>query len=141
MDRENFVECVGLRVAPGQEGFVASNVYSLAQSKVEPQCVPLAIYADDEMVGFAMYGLEDDGEVWIHRFMISAYHQGKGFGRASIEALISLIREQTDRDATTIKLSYEPENSPAERLYESLGFRRTGQVVEGEIVSRLARPG
>ncbi len=55
--RENWLQCVRLKVAPEQEPFVAPNGVSLAQSKYEPEWVPLALYDDDEMVGFVMYGV------------------------------------------------------------------------------------
>jgi len=60
--KENWQECIKLRLAPGQEHFVASNVYSLAESKFMPTFIPQAIYAnqdgtgDDTMVEFVMYG-------------------------------------------------------------------------------------
>lgn len=60
--KENWQACVGLRLAPEQEHFVASNAYSLAESKFMPTFIPQAIYARatpndaERMVGFAMYG-------------------------------------------------------------------------------------
>jgi diamine N-acetyltransferase len=136
LDRHNWRECVRLKVRPDQDHFVASNTYSIAQSKMEPECVPLAIYAGDTMVGFLMYALDaDDGDYWIYRLMIAADQQGKGYGRAAMQSAIRLMRELPG--CTGITISYEPENTVAERLYESLGFRKTGQMVAGEVVQRL----
>lgn len=59
--KENWQACIGLRLAPEQEHFVASNAYSLAESKFMPTFIPQAIYAQATpggeaiMVGFAMY--------------------------------------------------------------------------------------
>lgn len=54
-----------------QQGFVASNMLSLAQAKVQDECVPLAIYDDDAMVGFVMYAKDrTDHQHWIYRLMI-----------------------------------------------------------------------
>lgn len=136
--RENFRECVGLALASGQEDFVASNVYSIAESKVEPECIPTAVYSEGEIVGFAMYGFQE-GKFWIWRFMISAPKQGRGLGRAAMETLIAHIRELPDCDGS-ISLSYAPENTAAERLYESFGFRKTGKIENREVVSRLEKP-
>ena len=52
--RDNYLECMRLKVAPEQEGFVASNAFSLANAAYVPGCTPLAIYADETMVGFIM---------------------------------------------------------------------------------------
>ena len=59
---QNFKECIDLKVADSQKSFVATNVMSIAQSKIYPTVTPMAIYAGDELVGFTMFGLdEDDG--------------------------------------------------------------------------------
>jgi diamine N-acetyltransferase len=133
---DNFVQCIKLKVAPEQENFVASNLYSIAQSKVEPECVPLAIYHHDTLVGFAMYALDqDEGKYWIFRLMIDAAHQGKGYGRAAMEALIDRMRHVSGCDESAI--SYELTNDAARRLYASVGFAETGEVIDGETVARL----
>lgn len=71
--KANWQECANLNLAPGQEHFVASNAYSLAESKFQPTFVPLAIYAGETMVGFVMYGYYPDGVPPLgHRYWI--YH-------------------------------------------------------------------
>ena len=134
---ENWRACVQLKVRADQENFVASNVFSLAQSKYEPGLVPLAVYDGETMIGFVMYNEHPDepGKYFIYRVMIGADFQGKGYGRATMQALIE--RMQALPNCQEIVLSYEPENAVAERLYESLGFRKTGQIFEGEAVSSL----
>ena len=57
---ENFRECIRLSVADHQRGFVASNMYSLAEAKADGVSNPLAVYADDQMVGFTMYCFEPE---------------------------------------------------------------------------------
>lgn len=44
--RDNFWDCIGLSVEKEQEDFVTTNAVSIAQSKVQPECIPLAIYDD-----------------------------------------------------------------------------------------------
>lgn len=134
--RDNFRECIKLNVAPEQAHFVASNVYSLAQAKVEPECVPLAIYDGATMVGFLMYALDpNENNYWIYRLMIDARYQGRGYGRAAMQAAIDVIRRQPACDQ--IAISYEPQNEAARSLYKSLGFNETGEVIDGETVARL----
>lgn len=136
VDRENFKRCVKLEVRDDQKSFVASNVYSIAQSKVEPAYVPWAVYDDDEMVGFVMYGYDaDDGCHCIARVMIDKNQQGKGYGRAAMEEVVRRLRETPD--CREVALSIEPENEVAQKLYESLGFKKTGEVAQGEEVMRL----
>ena len=133
---DNFEKIVGMKVRPDQQGFVAPNDYSLAESKVFPRHYPFAIYAGEDPVGFLMYDYWDERkEYWIARLMIAADHQGKGYGRAAMLLAIQLIRGQPG--CSSISLSFEPENSNAQRLYASLGFKPTGEILEGEIVYRL----
>lgn len=136
--RETLGECVRLRVAPEQEELVASNLFSIAESAVMPDTWPLAVYAGGEMVGFVMYGREPEtGRYWILRLMIDAAQQGRGLGRAALIAAIDLIRER--HGCREITLSIHEGNRVAEQLYESVGFRRTGELDSGEAVMRLDR--
>ncbi len=138
IDRHNFRECIKLKVAEGQAHFVAPNVFSIAQAYAEPECVPLAVYDGEAMVGFAMYALDvDEQKWWIFRLMIDASQQGKGYGRAAMVELMRLISEQPG--GNEIAISYEPENEVARKLYTSLGFVETGEVVQNETVARYNR--
>jgi len=133
----NWRDCVGLETTPEQVHFVATNALSLAQAAYEPEWTPQAIYAGDEMVGFAMYGLSRlEPAYWIMRLMVDAAEQGKGYGRA---AMIEIPRRLKSRpDCTEIAISYEPENHVARALYLSLGFQEAGEVSYGETVARMA---
>jgi len=133
---ENWKQCVKLSVRDDQKNFVATNVFSIAQARIFPECVPLAIYAGETMVGFIMHALSrEDGRFWLVRYMIDQNFQGKGYGRAALKVIIEEMRRLPGCEK--IYLSYEPENSVAEQLYESLGFRATGEFLEGEKVSCL----
>lgn len=134
--RENWEVAVELQVREDQRSFVASNAYSLAESKFYPEMTPLGIYHGDEMVGFTMYGHDAEArEWWIIRLMVAAARQGKGYGRAAVQEVIRRISQQPGCDA--ILVSFEPENRIAEALYASLGFQHTGRIEGGETVVRL----
>jgi diamine N-acetyltransferase len=135
---QNFRECVDLKVADGQEKFVAPNVMSIAQTKIYPTFNPLAVYHDDEIVGFVMYGFDPDEEkFYLGRLMIDAQHQGKGFGKAATLAVIERMK-QTE-NCREIYLSFVPENTGAEKLYSSVGFERTGEISEhNEVVMKFS---
>jgi len=136
---------VRLTLAPGQEDFVASNVYSLAQAAYQGGLVPLAVYAttadgqgNAALVGFVMYSTLPDevGRHWIFRVMFDQSQQGKGYGRAAMALLLDEMRANIP-DLRTIALDFHERNHVAEKLYESLGFVRTGEVEEHEIVAAL----
>jgi diamine N-acetyltransferase len=136
IDRHNFFDVIDLKAAEEQKHFVAPNVFSLAQAKAFPECICLAIYHGDVLVGFTMYCMDyDDKEYWIYRLMIDAKHQSKGYGKAAMEKLIERIKQ--DQEHKVIYLSFEPENNPAKGLYQKLGFEADGRVIDGEIVYKL----
>ena len=138
IDRHNYLPVLDLSVSPEQKTFVATNQYSLAQAYAQPECVPLALYAENKPVGFAMYCLdEDDHQYWIYRLMIDQRYQGKGYGRDAMRLLIERIRGLSDDEHNRIYISFEPENKIAKSLYESLGFLPDGRIEYGEVVYRL----
>jgi ribosomal-protein-alanine N-acetyltransferase len=96
---------------------------------------PLAIVAQDRVVGFAMWGRDpDDGSLWIGGFTIDAREQGKGYGAAALDAAIDLLSSQPG--ARHLALSYRPDNEVAKRLYASRGFVETGETEGDEVVAR-----
>ena len=132
---KNFKECINLKVAEDQKMFVAPNVTSIAQSKIYPTVEPFAVYNDDELIGFVMFGLDiEDNRYYLVRLMIDEKFQGKGFGKAATLAVIEKMK--LVEDCSEIYLSFVPENTNAEKLYKSVGFERTGEISEGEIVMR-----
>ncbi len=134
--RENFWDCIELTVAESQLDFVTSNAVSIAQAKVQPECIPLAVYDEDIMVGFIMYCIdEDDGEYWIYRMMIDKRHQSKGYGKRTLEKLLEIIKE--DKSHNKIFLGVHKESIQDVRLYKSLGFDFNGQVFGSEHIMRL----
>ena len=63
---DNFRQCIDLKVAKDQKGFVASNMFSLAEAKADGVSNPYAIYADEQMVGFVMVEFEPTGSTgWL----------------------------------------------------------------------------
>ena len=136
--KDNWIACIELQVSDDQRGFVASNLYSLAESKFHSWLVPQGIYNDDTIVGFTMWGPNPDdppGEYWIMRLMVDRQYQKRGYGCAAMEILLENLRAIPG--CTAILLSFEPHNRVAQALYEKLGFRLTGEIYDGELVMRL----
>lgn len=134
--KANFGSVIDLEVSQDQVNFVASNLYSIAESKLYPECIPLAIYANETPVGFLMYAFDNkDASYWICRLMIDRYFQGKGYGLEAMQQVVKEIRKRPNIDH--VKLSINPYNLSAEKLYARLGFVKTGEIVEGEEVMCL----
>jgi diamine N-acetyltransferase len=134
--KANHIAVIKLKVAPGQEKFVANNAMSLAQAHFEPHTRFWAIYADEEPVGFAQIienAEKDDYYLW--RFMVDAAHQRNGYGRRALQLIIDYVRAKPN--ATALTLSFVPAEGGPEALYRSMGFVPTGEVDDGEVVAKL----
>lgn len=136
--KDNWIKAISLKVREDQVKFVASNTVSLAQLNFLENFHAKGIYYGEEMVGFTLYGIdEDDNEYWIYRMMIDQKHQGKGYGKEAVQLVIEDIRAMKEPHNQTISLSYEPDNEHAKRIYEKMGFQEIdGLVIEGEQVAR-----
>jgi diamine N-acetyltransferase len=136
---DNFRECLKLEVADDQKGFVASNMFSLAEAKADGVSNPYAIYAGDTMVGFVMYDFEPkENRGYISRLMVDKRFQGRGYGRAAMESVIGRLKAISE--CTEIQTSYEPSNNVAAKLYANLGFKSTDEFIDGEAIVRIHLP-
>lgn len=141
IDEENFVQCACLTTnKDGKnyvfEEFVASNAFSIAQSKVQKGWTIKAIYNEDLMIGFTMYGYCYEYDFYeICRLMIDHKYQGKGYGRIALGKIIKEMKKS--EDCKEIVISFDPKNNIARSLYESLGFKDTGKILEEELLFKL----
>lgn len=136
---DNFDAIIQMK-RPPDEGFVASNAYSLAQAwlyRNNNDVYPFAIYHDEEPVGFML--LDEDLEercLVIWRIMFPVEHQKKGYGTQAIQQIIRLAKDSGKYDHLLIDCV--PENQIAKHVYEKLGFQPTGEIVnDGEIELKL----
>ena len=124
-----------LQVGPAQRRFVAPNAVSFAEAMFQPRAWFRAVVADDVPVGFVMLSIDPDAPAYyLWRFMIDETHQGRGYGRAAIRALVDSMRA---RGATELLVSYVPAAGGPGPFYQGLGFEPTGELHEGEVVARL----
>ena len=142
--KENWQALIKLQVREDQKHFVASNVYSIAQSKFGDEfeghwdLYPFGIYDNDEPVGFLMYALNfshPPHQAFIQRLMVDDKFQGKGYGKFGMQKMLEIFR--ADERIKSVGISYEPNNDVARKLYASLGFVETGEIVEEEVVAEL----
>ena len=129
--KDNFEDVLKLKVKKNQENFVSTTVYSLAQAYVyQENAYPFAIYADDTLVGFIMFGfyeLRNQYTLW--KFLIDEKYQNKGYGKIALLLGIEYMKKQHG-----IKEMYTGvaiDNNVAEHLYQSIGFQTTGLVENG----------
>jgi diamine N-acetyltransferase len=136
----NWRAVVKLELEEAQKELLASNLYSLAESKFDSNARPRAVYAGKRVVGFLMYDVpnadDDDRVATIYRFMIDRRHQGKGYGRAALTKALEEIKAVPG--IKTISICYMPENSVAKQFYGSLGFVEVGRDEDGEVIAELA---
>jgi diamine N-acetyltransferase len=141
IDSVNHVEIRALAVRADQERFVASVDRSLADAYVWQESLFRAAYLDGCPVGFVLvFPFEAAGEsdlgskyiVNIVRLMIDAQQQGKGIGRALLNAVVSWVLGFEPRPEM-IRISTLPDNGVALALYKSAGFVERG-FEDGEVV-------
>nr|WP_243458269.1 GNAT family N-acetyltransferase [Sporosarcina sp. Te-1] len=136
----NYREMLSLHVAPAQLHFIETPKQCLRDAAIWKEYRPVGLYVDRQLVGFAMYGYFPDeavnGRLWIDRILIDESHQGKGFGRLFMRALIEKLEDEYGRQP--IYLSVYQENEGAVHLYERLGFQFINELdINGEQIMRL----
>ena len=152
VNADNVWEILKLSVREDQRDFVASNNTSIIEAyttiTANGHAFPFGIYEDEEPVGFLMVGFDKD-DYWkdapqiadnnynLWRFMIDQNHQHKGYGRKALELALDFIRTYPCGKAEYCWLSYEPENTVAKELYESVGFTETGDKDGDELIAVL----
>ncbi|MCB8945259.1 MAG: GNAT family N-acetyltransferase [Ardenticatenaceae bacterium] len=142
VDASNWREAMGLAVRPEQQRFIADNLpivaVALSKAYIRPgglTWLPYAIYNGERMVGFVEIAFAANGRspCTIYHFFIDYRYQGRGYSKPAMLAVLPLIR-QVQHQVTGIELVVHPENLTAQRLYEGVGFRRTGEERWGEWV-------
>ncbi|MFN8530639.1 MAG: GNAT family N-acetyltransferase [Anaerolineae bacterium] len=138
INQENYrvISLLWHTLSPEQQRWVAHNAISMLDAHYFPHLIVRGIYNDDTPVGLVLWSYEtDDNRWWIIRLMTAAPYQGKGYGRTALQQVIDGIRDQ---GADAVYISFVKGNEVAEKLYASMGFVDTGEIIEGEIVYRLA---
>jgi diamine N-acetyltransferase len=140
--RDNWTKLIKLKVRDNQQNFVAPNLYSIAESQFgfehegEWKLHPFGLYVEEEPVGFLMYGINHDHsrfQAFIIRLMIDERFQGRGYGKEAMNFLLEQLR--ANGDLIAVGISYEPDNEIARKLYASLGFVETGEMLDAETLA------
>jgi len=137
LSEKNISAVTKLEVAFEQAGFVAPNVFSIAEAKGFGYLVPRVLCRNGKAIGFALYGQDPASDrYFIVRLMIGASFQGRGFGREALRLLVAEILAKNSRDCS-VYLGVAPGNARAVALCEGMGFEATGDVDGGEMIYRL----
>lgn len=150
---DNIEEVIALEVGENQKDFIeTTNLRSFADAYVLNEdgipATPLAIYADDTMVGFLMYIYDTmdhesfknevfDGKksYFIWHNMIDKSYQGKGYGKLAFEKMLKDIETMPDGEAEYVALFYHTSNVIAKTLYASFGFVDTGIIQDNSMLA------
>lgn len=137
-----------VRILPEQEEYGDRVVDALEEAARSPDGHPWyrGIYADDHVpVGFVMLGLDVPAgderypyRYFLWKLLIDGRFQRRGYGTATINAVVDLLRDHPEADALFTSAVAGPA-SPV-TLYERYGFVRTGEIFDDEIVLRLDLP-
>lgn len=133
----NWKACIALELAHGQEKFLPSNLYSIAESQFYEQSRSAAVYNEENLlVGYALFGRDIFTNKWkIFRIMIDKSYQCKGYGERAMKEIIEQISKETD--GNEILICYQDANEVARRLYAKLGFVERGIDTEGKVTALL----
>ena len=128
--KDNEEEILRLSVNESQTNFIETTKQCLEEAKECAYYKPVGLYADNELVGFAMYGCfpneQENGRVWLDRFLIDANYQGMGYGTIMLEAMIQKLVQKFS--CQKIYLSIYEDNHSALYLYKKFGFQFNGEL-------------
>ena len=127
-----------LRVSPQQEKYVANSTTLLARAYAyrHQGSVAYVIYEDEFPVGMALYyDCPPLNAYDFSQLFIDERYQGKGYGKEAAQLIIDRMKQE--RRFEKIVLCYVDGNEGARVLFESLGFKHTGDVDGDEITMEL----
>jgi diamine N-acetyltransferase len=142
---------LGLRRAPGQERYLGSMASHFEDAIEYARACPRmwSVHDGEQLVGFVM--ISDDipqevldaedfivGPYFLWRLLIDAPFQGRGYGRATIDAVVDYVRTRPGADA--LFTSCEPGEGSPQPFYLHYGFVKTDRIADGEEVLRLDLP-
>jgi diamine N-acetyltransferase len=105
-----------------------------------------SVHDGDQLVGFVMISddipqatldADDDivGPYFLWRLLIDARHQGRGYGRATLDAIADYVRSKPN--GTVLLTSCKAGEGSPQPFYLAYGFEKTGEVKWGEDLLRL----
>jgi len=143
---ENMFAVRGLAVREDQKGFLDSALGIIARGYIyrESRARVFGIAHGGEAIGLALVkDLDEEPACYdLQQFMIDARYQGRGFGTAALQMILSEL--EAERKYDCVEVCVKKEAAEALRVYEKAGFVDTGYVDEDApsslcLVYRFAR--
>jgi diamine N-acetyltransferase len=146
---EDDVEAVmGIRRGPGKENYIGSMISHFEDAISYAQACPRmwSVHDGEQLVGFVMISdnipqavidSDDDivGPYFLWRLVIHEPFQRRGYGRATIDAVVAYLRTRPGADA--LYTSSVPGDGSPMPFYLGYGFVKIDRVADGEEVLRL----
>ena len=139
---------LALRRGPGQERYLGSMESHFEDAIADARACPRmwSVHDGDVLVGFVMISdgipaerlaADDDmvGPYFLWRLLIDERHQGRGYGAATIDAVVDYLRTRPNADILWTSCEHGP-GSP-QPFYLHYGFVLSGDVKWGEDLLRL----
>jgi len=118
---DNLNKVLDIQIHEHQQTFLPTIRSSLNLASKYPDAHPLVIEADDQVCGFALYGIDEETGYWkIFRLYIDKRYQSQGLGLRVMVMLLDLLHKE--RGAGEVLIVYNYSNAVAKRLYSKLGF-------------------
>lgn len=143
---DDYQAVMGLRRGPGQERYLGSMIShfedAIADAIARPRFWSVHDAADGTLVGFVMISdnvpaetLAADGDAvgpyYLWRLLIDHRHQGRGYGAATIDAVVEYLRANRPNFEVLLTSCKPGEGSP-QPFYLHYGFEKTGEAKWGE---------
>lgn len=135
INKDNWRACA--QIWDTEDQFITPNIESIAEAQFYPKAISSAICVDENIIGYAMYGEdEDDAEAWaIDRFMISKPNRRRGYGAEALHSIVEIGRTRGFRKFIT---STALKNHPMQNLLTKVGFTTEYEIRDGEYIYRFS---
>lgn len=129
----NWEQCINLKLLKEEKDLIWPNVYSIAQAQFYPKAMSKAIYIGDEMVGYTLFGQDEDDDnlFYIDRLMISKDHRRKNY---AFETIRYIILTAKDKHYKRVGTSVDTNNPKMKSLLIKVGFYTNNDMDGEEII-------
>ncbi len=131
LNKNNWIECVELHTK--EDIYIASNLYSIAEAQFYTKANSKAIVVEDKMVGYTMYGEDEEDPTlyWIDRLMIGKEFRRFGYASAALQKIRDIGKQSGYIKLAT---STSTANIPMRQVLKRNGFVTDNQLRDNEIV-------
>ena len=134
-DYDLWFATVQCRLGPGQEDYVNPAGFSIGRAWLKPESnIPCIIRRGTTRIGYIVLRKWTGDSATSWSYYLDRDFQGQGYGKTAARLAVKILK--TAMPELPVKLSAEKDNTKAHRLYESVGFLRTGETDGDDLVFR-----